>query len=87
MHRRLGCLHVGGGESRTFDLTIKGLTAGIYDFSVFAQGIAATELDHIVVGDGVGGGSEDQTYALMLAGLAAVGAIARRRRTRQGDRA
>jgi PEP-CTERM motif-containing protein/integrin beta-like protein len=82
----LGCTHVGGGESRTFDLTIKGLTAGIYDFSVFAQGIAATELDHIVVGDGVAAVPEPETYALMLAGLAAVGAIARRRRSGRGDR-
>lgn len=79
----LGCNHVGGGESRTFDLTIKGLTAGVYDFSVFAQGIAATELDHIVVGDGVAAVPEPETYALMLAGLAAVGAIARRRRERR----
>jgi hypothetical protein len=75
----LGCMHVGGGESRTFDLTITGLMPGIYDFSVFAQGIAATELDHIVVT----GVPEPETYALMLAGFAAIGAIARRRRTRR----
>jgi hypothetical protein len=72
----LGCTHVGGGESRTFDLTITGLVAGTYDFSVFAQGVAANELDHIVVT----GVPEPETYALMLAGLAAMGVVARRRR-------
>jgi hypothetical protein len=72
----LGCTNVAGGQSRTFDLTITGLLPGVYDFSVFAQGVAATELDHIVVT----GIPEPETYALMLAGLAAIGAVARRRR-------
>lgn len=74
----LGCTHVGGGESRTFDLTITGLLPGVYDFNVFAQGIAAFENDHIVVT----GVPEPETYALLLAGLAAIGAVARRRRVR-----
>ncbi|MGZ8261020.1 MAG: PEP-CTERM sorting domain-containing protein, partial [Caldimonas sp.] len=75
----LGCDDVGALGVRTFDLTIKGLLPGVYDFSVFAQGVAAVELDHIVVT----GIPEPETYALMLAGLAAMGAVARRRR-RQG---
>ena len=72
----LGCDDVAGGQSRTFDLTITGLAPGEYNFGVFAQGVAAVELDHIVVT----GIPEPETYALMLAGLAAIGAVARRRR-------
>lgn len=72
----LGCNHVGGGESRTFDLTITALEPGDYAFNVFAQGIDAFEADHITVT----GIPEPETYALMLAGLAAIGAVARRRR-------
>jgi hypothetical protein len=70
----LGCDDVAGGQSRTFDLTITGLQPGTYNFNVFAQGIPAFETDTITVAI-----PEPSTYALMLAGLVAIGAIARRR--------
>lgn len=79
----LGCDDVAAGATRTFDLTITGMLPGVYNFNVFAQGIDAFETDTITV---TGAVPEPETYALMLAGLAAVGGIARRRRA-QRDRA
>jgi hypothetical protein len=75
----LGCNNVGGGESRTFDLVITANTPGTYDFSVFANGVAATEVDRItVVNPGVV--PEPSTYILLGTGLLAVGFMAHRRR-------
>ncbi|MBL8486896.1 MAG: PEP-CTERM sorting domain-containing protein [Rhodocyclaceae bacterium] len=69
----LGCNHVGGGESRSFDVTITGLKYGTYDFNVFASGVGPQERDLITVVP------EPETYALMLAGLGILGAVQRRR--------
>lgn len=71
----LGCTGVTGGESRTFDLTITGLEPGTYDFNVGAVGVGALEHDSITVA----AVPEPETYALMLAGLAMLGAAYRRR--------
>lgn len=73
----LGCLGVPGGESRTFDMTITGLMAGSYSFTVYSPGVAgAMELDDITVtGAGV-----PEPGTLLLLGSGIVGFIARRRR-------
>ncbi len=74
----LGCDGVGGGESRMFDLNITALAEGTYDFSVFASGVDASELDHIVVGGGTSTVPEPST--LMLLGTGLVGLASRRRK-------
>lgn len=83
----LGCDDVGAGESRSFRVDITGVAAGSYDFSVFARGVDAVELDSITVtGSGPGPGPapipEPGTYALMLSGLGALAWMTRRRRGR-----
>jgi hypothetical protein len=75
----LGCNGVGGGESRTFDLTITANTAGTYDFSTFASGVDAKELDHIVVTSTAT--PEPATLALMMTGLMGLGLVARKRKS------
>jgi hypothetical protein len=70
----LGCLNVAGGESRSFDLTVTGKEVGMYNFDIFAQGVGASANFSITVVP------EPETYAMLLAGLAVVGAVARRRR-------
>jgi hypothetical protein len=80
----LGCDDVGAGESRSFRVDITGVSAGIYDFSVFARGVDAVELDSITVTGGVVAVPEPSTYALMLGGLGVVGWMTHRRR-RQSD--
>ena len=73
----LGCNDVGGGESRTFQLSITGLQPGTYTFNAFARGVDAYEFDTITVVP------EPSTYALLLAGLAVVAGVARRRGTQR----
>jgi len=75
----LGCNHVGGGESRTFDLVITANSAGVYDFSTFANGVAASELDHIVVS----ATPEPGTLGLMGTGLMGLVGFVRRKRNQQ----
>jgi hypothetical protein len=70
----LGCDNVGGGESRTFDLGITALAVGDYDFSVFASGVAAVELDHISVVDTVV--PEPSTWVLLATGMMGMGIVA-----------
>lgn len=76
-----GCDDVTGGESRTFDMTITGLTEGVYDFSVIAPGVAgAIENDRIIV-TGSGGGTvpEPATLGLLAVSLIGAGFVRRRK--------
>jgi hypothetical protein len=73
----LGCMDVGGGESRTFDLTITALAEGDYSFDVFANGVDAAERDHIVVGGG--GSTVPEPGTLALLGLGLLGFVRRYR--------
>lgn len=74
-----GCDDVTGGESRTFDMAITGLTEGTYVFDTIAAGVAgAVEADRIIVGEG-GTIPEPASIALMGLGLVAMGAARRRR--------
>ncbi|HEX6558712.1 MAG TPA: PEP-CTERM sorting domain-containing protein [Longimicrobiales bacterium] len=74
----LGCNNVAGGASRTFDVSLTANAPGTYDFSVFANGVAATEVDRITVTSGVV--PEPSTWILLATGLFGVGLVARRRR-------
>lgn len=79
----LGCDDVAGGESRTFDLIIKGLVEGTYIFDVFADGVSATERDVITVGAGGGGVAIPEPTTLALMGIGMLGAGAMRRKQRR----
>lgn len=80
-----GCDDVAAGDSRSFSVAVTGVSAGLYDFDVFARGVSSVQDFTIRVGEGGGGGPvpaipEPSTYALMMAGLAGVAWMARRRR-------
>jgi hypothetical protein len=79
----LGCMDVAGGESRTFDVTITALAAGTYDFTIGADGVAAREMDHIVVGGT--GVPEPTTWALLAIGLVGLGFAGWRRKEQMGQ--
>ncbi len=78
----LGCTNVGGGESRSFDVTITALAEGTYDFTIGADGVAARESDRIIVGGT--GVPEPLTSALLGIGLLGLGFVARKRREEEG---
>lgn len=71
----LGCDDVPLGESRTFDMDIKALTPGTYDFTVIAPGVAgAVETDSITVnggGSGPGPSASSVPAPLPVLGVAA----------------
>jgi hypothetical protein len=81
----LGCTDVPGGASRTFDVTITGLTPGVYDFVVGARGVSAVETDRICVpGPGVScDGKVPEPGTLLLIGGALVGLVTARRYVRK----
>lgn len=76
----LGCTDVPAGATRTFDLTLTGVTAGVYDFDVFARGIDAFESDHITVGPPTGVVPEPTTWLMLATGLVGLAFMWRRRR-------
>ena len=76
----LGCTGVGGGESRTFDVTITALAEGTYDFTIGADGVAARETDHIVVGGGSSVVPEPSTWLMLATGLLGLGFVAWKRK-------
>ena len=68
----LGCDDVPLGESRTFDMDIKALTPGTYDFTVIAPGVAgAVETDSITVKGGGGPQASSVPAPLPVLGVAA----------------
>jgi hypothetical protein len=54
-------------------MDVTGVTAGTYDFSVFAAGVDAAETDHITVGGAVG---VPEPPVLLLFGLGLLGLVA-----------
>ena len=76
-----GCDDVTGGESRTFEMSVTGVTEGVYDFDVFAPGVRdAVEEDLITVVAGGGGPSVPAPGAALLMGLALLGMAVTRRK-------
>ncbi|HSP00905.1 MAG TPA: PEP-CTERM sorting domain-containing protein, partial [Thioalkalivibrio sp.] len=76
-----GCTGVGGGESRTFDMVITGMSPGVYDFETRVTGISsAVELDTITVtGDGPVPVPAPGPLSLMGLGLLGLAYLRRRR--------
>lgn len=70
-----GCAGVPGGGSRMFDVSITANDPGTYDFSVFASGVTASELDHIEVG-GSPVVPEPSTWLMLFTGLLGLGFVA-----------
>jgi hypothetical protein len=77
----LGCTGVGGGESRTFDVTITALAEGTYDFTIGADGVAARESDHIVVTSGAV--PEPSAWLLLATGFVGLGFMALKRKNEE----
>lgn len=79
----VGCDGVPGGATRTFDMSITGLTAGTYDFTTSAVGVVgAVESDSITVrGDEPPPVSVPEPASLLLMGIGLLGiGFARKRR-------